>query len=162
MDSEGLLKYITEEYKDKIIDSGIVGGVATIEVKPGDWESIAEYLKGDMETRFLSVSNYGAVDYREKLGGYQLVITLFSYEFNHKLTMKTLLPAEGEECPEIKTLSAVWPVADWFERETAELFGIVFVGHPDPRHLMLDEDWDGEYPMRRGWSGRDFITKPDK
>ena len=51
------------------------------------------------------------------------------------------------------TVSDVWKAADWFEREAMELFGIKFDNHPDPRPLLLYEDWDYGYPMRKGWTG---------
>jgi NADH-quinone oxidoreductase subunit C len=47
------------------------------------------------------------------------------------------------------TLSGVWPSAAWYERETRELLGIDFQGHPDPRPLLLPDDWDGPPPLRR-------------
>lgn len=162
MDSDTLLKYINESYREKIISGDIIAGVPTFVVKPENWVTLGELLRDDKDTLMHSISNYGAVDFREKLGGYQLVITVFSHIHNHRVTIKTLLPATGDKCPGIDTISIVWPSALWFEREIIELFGIIFNGHPDPRHLILDDDWDEGYPMRRGWTGSDFIIKPDK
>jgi NADH-quinone oxidoreductase subunit C len=47
------------------------------------------------------------------------------------------------------TLSGVWPSAAWYERETRDLLGIQFEGHPDPRPLLLPDDWSGSPPLRR-------------
>jgi NADH:ubiquinone oxidoreductase subunit C len=47
------------------------------------------------------------------------------------------------------TLTGIWPSASWYERETHELFGIEFEGHPDFRHLLLPEHWEGKPPLRR-------------
>ncbi len=162
MNSDTLLKYINESYREKIVSGDIIAGVPTFVVKPENWVTLGELLRDDEDTLFHSISNYGAVDFREKSNGYQLVITVFSHTYNHRITIKTLFPAIGDECPEIDTISIVWPSALWFEREIIELFGITFNGHPDPRHLILDDDWDEGYPMRRGWTGSDFIIKPDK
>jgi NADH:ubiquinone oxidoreductase subunit C len=162
LDSESLFKYINEEYREKLVRGEMVSGIPVFEISPRNWLSVCESLRDDDETQLHSISNYSAVDYRESKGGYELVVTVFSHILNHRITLKTLLPAEGEQCPEIETLSVVWPSADWFEREAAELFGIVFTGHPDPRHLMLDDDWDEGYPLRKGWTGTDFIVRPDK
>ncbi|MBD3169120.1 MAG: hypothetical protein GF307_06525 [candidate division Zixibacteria bacterium] len=162
MDSESLLKYVQEEYSERIIGGEMVKGVPVFEVKPEKWVSLCGMLRDDSDTMMHSVSNYTAVDYREKHGGFKLVITIFSHILNHRLTLETLLPAKDDEIPEIETLATVWPTTIWFEREHAELFGIEFINHPDPRHLMLDDDWDEGYPMRRGWTGTDFVVKPDK
>ncbi|MBD3232962.1 MAG: hypothetical protein GF315_04485 [candidate division Zixibacteria bacterium] len=161
MDSESLLNHINELHKDIIINSELITDVPTIEVKPEHWVEVCSSLKKDVKTNLHSISNYGAVDYREKLGGFQLVLTIFSHKHKHRVTVKTLVPAQGDEEPEIDTVTTVWLSADWFEREIIELFGVKFKGHPDPRHLMLDDDWDEGFPLRRGWTGTDFIVKPE-
>ena len=161
MDSSSLLKQLSEVYQERVFDGKIITDVATVSVNPDNWVSICQSLRDDKSLFLHSISNFGAIDFREKLGGFQLVLTVFSHKFNHKITIKTLLPAKDDDSPIVGTISGVWPSAEWFEREMAELFGIVFQGHPDPRRLLLDDDWDEGYPMRRGWSGKDFVVKPE-
>ena len=47
-------------------------------------------------------------------------------------------------------MSSLWPSANWLEREVWDLFGVVFDGHPDPRRLLMPEDWEG-YPLRKDY-----------
>jgi NADH:ubiquinone oxidoreductase subunit C len=62
------------------------------------------------------------------------------------LRLKIRLEESDAKMP---TLSDIWYSSAWYERETAELFGIEFEGHPDPRPLLLPDDWQGEPPLRR-------------
>jgi NADH-quinone oxidoreductase subunit C len=54
------------------------------------------------------------------------------------------------DAAQVQTVSDVWPAANWLEREVWDLFGIVFEGHPDPRRLLMPEDWDG-FPLRKDY-----------
>jgi NADH-quinone oxidoreductase subunit C len=77
----------------------------------------------------------------------RLVYHLFSYPHRHTLVLKTSVPLDA---PELPSCVEVWPVADWYEREAFDLFGVRFLGHPDLRRLLLPEDWPG-HPMRKDW-----------
>jgi NADH-quinone oxidoreductase subunit C len=78
---------------------------------------------------------------------FEVVYHLFSYRTKEDLVLKVSL---GRENPSLPSVSSVWPSADWMERETHELFGIVFEGHPDLSNLLLPEDWVG-HPMRKDY-----------
>jgi NADH-quinone oxidoreductase subunit C len=75
------------------------------------------------------------------------------------LTLKVPLPKEN---PEIESVTPIWKAANWHEREITELFGIKFLNHPDPRGILLPENWDEGYPMRKDWEGKDFVRLPEK
>ena len=64
-----------------------------------------------------------------------------------RLRMKVRLNSDAAH---VSTLSGVWRAANWLEREVWDLFGIVFDGHPDPRRLLMPEDWEG-FPLRKDY-----------
>ena len=81
--------------------------------------------------------NQTAVDWTDQ--GLEVVYHLYSTALRHAVTIKTWVPSEN---PSLPTVSDLWRMADWAERECREMFGIEFEGHPDPRNLLLDEDFD--------------------
>ncbi len=87
-----------------------------------------------------------AVDYPEE-NLIRTVYHLFSYTHRHGYKLKVELDRSN---PVVPTVSDIWPVADWFEREIHDLFGVEFEGHPDLRALMLPDDWEG-YPLRKDY-----------
>lgn len=75
---------------------------------------------------------------------------LFSTEHYSRLRLKVLL---SEDEPKVPTVTTIWKTADWHERETYDLFGVIFDGHPDLRRILLPSDFDGhalrkDYPLR--------------
>ncbi|MCA1589883.1 MAG: NADH-quinone oxidoreductase subunit C [Acidobacteria bacterium] len=75
---------------------------------------------------------------------------LFSTVHFERLRLKVLL---DEDDPNVQTVTGIWKTADWHERETYDLFGVNFVGHPDLRRILLPSDFDGhalrkDYPLR--------------
>ena len=79
------------------------------------------------------------------------VYHLYSYKQRHTLVLKAAAPRDAAQLPSVV---GVWPAADWYEREAAEMYGIHFEGHPDLRPLLLPEGWVG-YPMRK-----DYVEQP--
>ena len=64
------------------------------------------------------------------------------------VTLQLRVSVDGAD-PTIPTVTGVYEVANWRERELMDMFGITAVGHPDPRILLLPEDWDGKHPLRK-------------
>jgi NADH-quinone oxidoreductase subunit C len=71
--------------------------------------------------------------------GIEIVYSLLSYKNRHTVHIKTLLPPDD---PSVDSITPIWCGADWHERETAEMFGVTFKGHPNPKHLLLDDDME--------------------
>jgi NADH:ubiquinone oxidoreductase subunit C len=78
--------------------------------------------------------------------GIDVVYHLYSLAKRHNLTVKATLPNDDLT---LDTATAVYRAANWLERETAEMFGVRFNGHPDPRTLLMPEDMDDTFPLRK-------------
>ena len=101
-------------------------------------------LKNDSALAFDYLRCLTAVDLEAE--GIEVVYHLFSTQKHHNLTVKALLPNDDLN---IGTATTVWKAANWLERETAEMFGVRFAGHPDPRTLLMPEDMTDVFPLRK-------------
>jgi len=107
---------------------------------------ICQFLRDEPALKFEVLSDLTAVDWpkEEKI---EVVYHLYSYAHRHQIVLKVDLPREN---PTIATVERVWKVANWFEREIFDLFGVTFEGHSDLRRIMLPEDWVG-HPLRKDY-----------
>ena len=106
---------------------------------------IARALRDRPELRFEFLAELTAVDFWPREPRFELVYLLVSIEHRLRLRMKVRLPGAG---PPRRDGQRVWPAANWLEREVWDMFGIAFDGHPDPRRLLMPEDWEG-FPLRK-------------
>lgn len=107
---------------------------------------VCRFLRDSASYKFEVLSDLTALDWPkdEKI---QVVYHLYSYSNKAQIVLKVDLPRDH---PRVPTLEGVWKVANWFEREVFDLFGVVFEGHSDLRRIMLPEDWVG-YPLRKDY-----------
>lgn len=101
-------------------------------------------LKTDETLDFNYLRCLTAVDL--EADGMDVVYHLYSTNKKHNLTVKARL---GNDNLRLDTATTVWKAANWLERETAEMFGIRFNGHPDPRTLLMPEDMTDTFPLRK-------------
>ena len=122
-------------------------------------------LKTDVRRVFITVQPQDIVEacrmLREKLDIFHISTisgrdTTANIEINYHfarpgvvVTVKTLVDRQS---PAVRTITEVYPGATLYEREVHDILGVKFEGHPDPRRLVLPDDWpDGVYPLRKDW-----------
>jgi NADH-quinone oxidoreductase subunit C len=135
-----------------------------IEVAPASIAEVCEFLRDDERFRFDHLNDLTAVDYFEPDVAKQarfpfephleVVYHLSSFETRKQLVIKAKLPRWRNdvvgEPPAIPTVSHLWPIADWHERECYDLLGVWFEGHPNLVRMMMPEDWQG-HPLRKDY-----------
>jgi NADH-quinone oxidoreductase subunit C len=119
----------------------------TIVVSAEHVPALARALRDGPELGFDLLAELTAVDFWPKEPRFELVYILVSIANRLRLRMKVRLAAED---PHVSTVSGIWPAANWLEREVWDMFGIAFDGHPDPRRLLMPEDWQG-FPLRKDY-----------
>ena len=165
MNAEEILNLLVEEFgSDKITGSNLEAIDPWVEVAAESIEEVARFLKTDERLQFDHLNNLCGVDYFEpdekkqaKFGHephVEVVYHLSSYSVRHKITIKVCVPRwkddQKGELPEVPTVSGVWKIADWHEREAFDLVGINFVGHPNLNRILCAEDWVG-HPLRKDY-----------
>jgi NADH-quinone oxidoreductase subunit C len=116
----------------------------TVYVSRDDLPAAARVLR---ERRFGLLAELTAIDFWPREPRFEVVYILISIEYRWRVRVKVRLHGSDAH---VATVSDVWPAANWLEREVWDLFGIVFDGHPDPRRLLMPEDWEG-YPLRKDY-----------
>jgi NADH-quinone oxidoreductase subunit C len=127
----------------------------TLEVDSGSIKDVCEKLRDDKLCQFDQMIDLCGMDYStygEEEGGtpwngsrYAVVYHLLALNLNIRIRVRAQL---DDEQPVIDSVLDIWPVADWFEREAFDLYGIIFTGHPDLRRLLTDYGFIG-HPFRK-------------
>lgn len=143
------------EFKDLIIEkvkSRFSDSLQAIEEFRGDLAftfnskrivELAQLLHNDPELQFEICEDVTAIDWASRKNRFTIVYHVYSLKNNFRLRIKANLDSE-----EIDTISNVWPSANWYERETFDMYGIKFKNHPDLRRIYMPEEFE-YYPLRK-------------
>jgi NADH-quinone oxidoreductase subunit C len=141
-----IIQILSQQFGDRILAAFPEDKHPRIHVDGTYWRPIAEFLVSHPPLRFDWLANHSAVDYPAD-GKMAVVHDLWSYDLHHRFAVKVFCPRDN---PRLPTVSDLWRIADWHEREAFDLMGITFEGHPDLRRILLAEDWVG-HPLRKDY-----------
>jgi NADH-quinone oxidoreductase subunit C len=113
-------------------------------IEPSALLDVCRFLRSDEALQMDHLELLGGVDYKDRI---EVVYVLYSMKHRHRYTLKCRLSREN---PIVPTVESVWGVANWHERETFDMLGVVFEGHSDLRRILCPDDWEG-YPLRKDY-----------
>lgn len=142
------------QFGQDILEFQDQSGHAVATVPANRYREIATFLRDEPELALDYCDFTGGVDFEDR--GFEVVTHLFSTTHHHNVRLKVRLPHDDPVCP---TLSDVYAGANWHERETTEMFGIAFEGHPQPVKLLLPEPFEG-HPLRKDFPLMSREAKP--
>ena len=116
-----------------------------IQIKPDQWYEIASWLKSEDGLHFDSLQCQMGIDIGD--GMLESRYNLHSMSQDHYIELRIAVPSDSAKIPSVEK---IWRIADWFERETYDMYGIEFVGHRDLRRILLPDDWEG-WPLRKDY-----------
>ena len=122
-------------------------GELTIVVPREHLRRAAEFLRGDPELQFTFLADLTGVDRFPIEPRFELNYHLLSMARRQRVRLKVRVSGDD---PVVESVTAVWPTANWHEREVFDLFGVRFEGHPDLRRILMPEDWE-VHPLRKDY-----------
>jgi NADH-quinone oxidoreductase subunit C len=140
-----IIQKLRAQFPDSIESVKEFRGDPTVVVKKNDIVKVGEFLKNDPDLRFDMVIDLLGVDMYRPEGRFEVVYNLYSTENKKYLRLKVQVD-EGD-CV-VPTASGIWSAANWHERETYDMLGIKFSGHPDLRRMYMPEDYQ-YHPLRK-------------
>mgnify|MGYP000050081695 CR=1 FL=1 len=142
-----LAQIIAPDFEHKVHND-----LLTLIIKPNYLLQLATELKENENTKIDMLLDITAIDWYNKKPRFELVYNLYTNKFKKRLFIKVPI---SEYEPEIQSLTSIWESANWYERETYDMYGIKFLNHPNLRRFYMPEDFvdphTGEplYPLRK-------------
>jgi NADH-quinone oxidoreductase subunit C len=138
------------------LQAAIPGGVSQVSYFVGDWTivvpvaqiaAVGRHLRDAPDASFDFCSDVTATDWPSRAEGrFDVVYCLYSTRLRHRVRVKIKV-AEHQPIP---SATALWPAANWLEREVWDMFGVNFTGPPDRRRILMPDDWQG-FPQRKDY-----------
>jgi NADH-quinone oxidoreductase subunit C len=135
-----------------VVGHTVANGELTIAAKARDIVEVVTFLRDDPRCEFRSIIDVTAVDWPARDNRFDVVYHFLSPTKNMRLRVKI----ETDETTPVASLIDVFPGAGWFERETYDLYGVLFTGHPDMRRLLTDYGFEG-HPLRKDFPLTGFV-----
>jgi NADH-quinone oxidoreductase subunit C len=138
------------------LQSAVPNSVSLVSYYVGDWMIVVpleqmmaalQHLRDAPDAAFDFCSDVTATDWPPRKGArFDLSYCLYSTRLRHRVRVKVRV---GEQTP-VPSVTALWPAANWLEREVYDMFGVNFTGHPDRRRILMPDDWQG-FPQRKDY-----------
>jgi len=130
----------------------VTHGELTVAIDIQKIVAVVKTLRDDPRFRFVNFTDVTAVDYPGRENRFDVVYHFLSPVLNERIRLR----GEASETTQVPSIIDVFPGADWFERETYDLYGVIFTGHPDMRRLLTDYGFDG-HPLRKDFPLTGFV-----
>ena len=135
-----------------VVGYRVANGELTVNANATDIVKLAAFLRDDERCQFWSIVDITAVDWPSRERRFDVVYHLLSPKQNLRIRVKL----EVDERTPVPSIISVFPGANWFERETYDLYGVLFTGHPDMRRLLTDYGFEG-HPLRKDFPLTGFV-----
>ena len=147
-----LSSYLSEARGSLIAASQLKYGELTLTTTGDNLIPLLTFLRDDAKCGFVNLTDICGVDWPQRELRFDVVYHILSPKKNLRIRVKV---ATDEDTP-VPSACAVYPGADWFERETWDMYGVLFTGHPDLRRILTDYGFEG-HPLRKDFPTTGFV-----
>jgi NADH-quinone oxidoreductase subunit C len=144
--------HLRAQLGDAIVSYDIAYGELSIVAQSSAIVSVLTFLRDDADCRFTSLMDVTAVDYPTRAQRFDVVYHLLSMTKNHRIRVKVMTDEDGQ----VPSVVDLFPTANWFERETFDMYGVLFSNHPDLRRILTDYGFAG-YPLRKDFPMTGYV-----
>lgn len=149
--SKRVLEILREKFGPDVLETHSQFGDDTAVVSPARWLEVAKFLRDDARCAMNMFIDLTAVDYMgRQTPRFEVVMHLRSLDRGHRIRLKARVGDDDGQHAEIDSVVSVWKGANWFERETFDMFGVNFRGHPDMRRILMYPEFVG-HPLRKDY-----------
>lgn len=145
MTNQEVLTALQSKFGEAIVSHSEFRGELTVVINRASIVEVCRFLKDDASLAFGFLADLCGIDMYRSANRFGVVYNVYSYNNRLRIRLKTF--AE-EDDPRVPSVTSVWPTANWHERETYDMFGIHFEGHPDLRRIYMPEDFQ-HHPLRK-------------
>jgi len=145
--ANGIFQSLKDKFPNHILDAYSYKGDAIVVVDRERIVEICTFLKNTPDHNYAALIDMTAVDYLGREPRFEVVYLLHSFHSNQRVRLKVPV---NESNPTMPTVSEIWEIANWYEREIWDMFGIRFKGHPDLRRLLMYDEFKG-HPLRKDY-----------
>ena len=158
---EALAGKLQDRFAGEGIGIELAFGEVTMSVPVNAYIQVMQVLRDDPGFRFEELVDLCGVDYlgfggEEALGHPRFAVVVHLLSLTHNSRLRVRVFAEDDRNPQVPSVMAVWPAANWFEREAFDLYGILFEGHPDLRRILTDYGFTG-HPFRKDFPVQGYV-----
>ncbi|HEV2604990.1 MAG TPA: NADH-quinone oxidoreductase subunit C [Microvirga sp.] len=149
---EALGQHIASSLGEAITGFAVAYGELTVVARGEDIVPVVTFLRDDPQCRFVCFISICGADYPGRERRFDVVYHLLSPFQNRRIRVKV----EADDVTPVPSIVSLWPGANWYERETYDLYGVLFSGHPDLRRILTDYGFEG-HPLRKDFPLTGFV-----
>lgn len=143
--NDEVLQKLRSAHGPAVLESKEFRGELTVTIATDAIVEVCRFLKNDPGLRYDQLIDLCGIDMYTPVRRFGVIYNLYSLSRKHRIRLKTFV---DEEQPVVPTVTGVWRTANWHERETYDMFGIRFEGHPDLRRIYMPDEFE-YHPLRK-------------